>query len=99
MGDAGKLNQHQLHAASRQGDTALVAKLLAKTADPGACDDRTGSSPLHTAAYYGHEEVVSLLLNDAFRSEMCKNKMGETALDVARERLQFCPSNPEAMFP
>jgi hypothetical protein len=48
-------------------------------------DKDGGDTALHLAAYYGHSDVVSTLLDSGLISNLnLKNKYGETALDCAR---------------
>ena len=52
---------NELHAAVASGSLATVSRLLAARADPSAeADDRT---PLHLAAYSGHQIPCLILLN------------------------------------
>mmetsp|Transcript_38216 Transcript_38216/g.50342 ORF Transcript_38216/g.50342 Transcript_38216/m.50342 type:complete len:192 (+) Transcript_38216:88-663(+) len=52
-----------LHDACRKGDLAKVTNLLSRGCDPnGLVPDRNQWSPLHVAAYYGHEAACNLLL-------------------------------------
>jgi ankyrin repeat protein len=44
-----------------------------------------GWTPLHSAAFYGHVEVVRLLLEHGADPNI-KNIWGQTAIDLARER-------------
>lgn len=48
------------------------------------CVDTQGNSALHCAAYRGHKEVAVLLLQNGIDTKI-RNKMGQTALDLARE--------------
>ena len=51
-----------LHYAARAGNAKVVALLLAAGADPNVVTSSGGASPLHRAAYMGHEECVEMLL-------------------------------------
>jgi hypothetical protein len=58
--------------AAKAGRAALAARLLALGADP-LCADAKGWAPLHHACFYGHAEVVELLLRagagDAYKDD------------------------------
>ena len=89
------LQQIQLQAASRVGDIELCKRLLQHRVDPTICNEKDGSSALHIAAFHGQSSVLNLLLQDLCLDSMGahRNWKGETPLDVARERLHFCPSD------
>ncbi|XP_020632959.1 transient receptor potential cation channel subfamily A member 1-like [Orbicella faveolata] len=68
-----------LYIASRSGFYDMCELLLEK----GACINEvqsTGSTPLHGAAYYGHAQIVGLLLQHGAKTDI-KNQFGRTALD------------------
>jgi hypothetical protein len=58
--------------------------LIERGADVNA-KDKDGRTPLHSAAFYGHVEVVRLLLEHGADPNI-KNIWGQTAIDLARER-------------
>lgn len=70
----------------KHGDTARVIEFLKHGADVNA-RDKYGSTPLHWATYYGHVEVVRLLLEWG-ADPTVRDKDGKSPLDVARERGQ-----------
>jgi ankyrin repeat protein len=70
----------------KHGDTARVIEFLKHGADVNA-RDKYGSTPLHWATYYGHVEVVRLLL-ELGADPTVRNNDGKSPLDVARERGQ-----------
>ncbi|KZV31721.1 ankyrin-3 [Dorcoceras hygrometricum] len=71
---AAKFKDEKLHAAARSGDMKAVQELC--SANPLAVNsrDRHSRTPLHLAAWSGHDEVVNYL---------CKNKadIGAAAVD------------------
>ena len=76
----------EFYLACRNGDVKLVKKYLknlSKTeGDPNRYESSVKSTPLHTASYHGHKEIVQLLLNhDCDRSLV--NEHGITAYEVA----------------
>lgn len=54
--------QTDLIVAASRGDVATVNALLARGVDPNQADERTGLTPLTQSSFYGHVEVVRLLL-------------------------------------
>jgi len=73
-----------VHAASMMGHKDVVAFLGSRGADVNAVDNDQ-STPLHWAAGNGKASVCTTLL--ALGADpAAKNKNGETALDLARER-------------
>jgi ankyrin repeat protein len=50
-----------LHAAAARGDSADIARLIARKADPNVRDS-AGRTPLHVAAFAGHQAAVSALV-------------------------------------
>eukprot|EP00927_Polykrikos_kofoidii_P072275 TRINITY_DN6840_c0_g1_i1.p1 TRINITY_DN6840_c0_g1~~TRINITY_DN6840_c0_g1_i1.p1 ORF type:complete len:486 (+),score=77.29 TRINITY_DN6840_c0_g1_i1:46-1503(+) len=75
--------------ASRNGDFALVEKLLETRCDPNFQSDITGTSALHRASICGHLEIVRVLL-DARASVWLRDASGGSVLDVTR------PHNPNS---
>lgn len=72
-----------LHAAARNGHTAVVAALLAANAAVDAADQR-GNTPLHAAARNDHTAMVAALLN-AGAAVDATDQRGDTPLhDAAR---------------
>lgn len=73
-----------LTTAAREGDLAKVKQLLKEKVNPN--DDfgaPRGWSPLMTAAYYGHLEVVKLLVKHHARLDAVEIDGWLTALDLA----------------
>ena len=68
-----------LYIASKSGFYDTCKLLLQKGASVNE-PQRDGSTPLHGAAYFGHELVVGLLLQHGAKSDI-KNKWGNTAID------------------
>ncbi|WP_457621183.1 ankyrin repeat domain-containing protein [Persephonella sp.] len=50
-----------LISAAKDGDVKLLQLAIAKGADINTTDDRGGTA-LHWAVYYGHEDIVKILL-------------------------------------
>merc|ERR1711979_114498 len=67
--------------ASCKGHTEVARALLSK--NPSLGMQTCGSSPLHAAAYYGHKEVVQLLLENLANPTL-QDKNGEDCAQVAR---------------
>lgn len=81
-----------LHVAAIAGQATVVETLLANHANPNALDD-IGNTPLLWAAYFGHTNVVSLLLKHKadmdIKGNTELNTLGEgqdTPLDFAIQR-------------
>ena len=68
-----------LYIASRSGFYDMCELLLEKGAYINEVQS-TGSTPLHGAAYYGHTEIVELLLQHGAKNDI-KNQFKNTALD------------------
>ena len=71
-----------LHFAAAEGHAALVALLLAHTADAGAAD-AFGSTPLFYAARYGHIDAVRAFLDAGVLAGAPCTSDGEAALHAA----------------
>src|SRR5581483_1565335 len=69
-----------------EASSLAVVDLLLKTARPGVNDaDNEGNAALHFAANAGNADIVrKLIKRGAIASP--KNKVGKTALDLAREK-------------
>jgi cytohesin len=74
-----------IHDAAKKGNLEAVKKHLADGADVNAKDDAFGTTPLHRAAYYGHKEIVVLLIA-AETDVNPKNVLGTTPLHQAAAR-------------
>jgi ankyrin repeat protein len=71
-----------LFRATREGNTDMVRSLLsAPSVDVNATDER-GSTPLHEAARYGHDDICRILIA-AGANLKAKDKDGKTALQLA----------------
>ena len=68
-----------LYIASKSGFYDTCSLLLQKGAYVNEAQ-RDGSTPLHGAAFFGHELVVGLLLQHGAKSDI-RNKWGNTAID------------------
>ncbi|KAI1326306.1 ankyrin repeat-containing domain protein [Xylariaceae sp. FL0255] len=73
-------SSHGLHMASFLGELSLAKTLLEDGADPNDCDQHFGS-PLYAAAYSGHTEIVSLLLDHG--ADLEKEESLGTPIDAA----------------
>ncbi|EFC43681.1 predicted protein [Naegleria gruberi] len=76
--------QTALHYACWNGSLKLVEYLLSKEASVDALNDYK-QTPLHEAAFRGHPDIVSLLLKSG-ADKLCKDHVGETALDYAKKK-------------
>lgn len=78
-----------LHRAAKDGDAALITKLLAEGADVNEMNS-FGATPLHVACNEGHEDVVRVLLKaraiDLDRREAMEDR---TALHLAAKHGQL----------
>jgi len=72
----------EIHQAAKNGDLALIKKLLEK--DPKLLDsgNMLQQSPLLIASYQGHEEIIAFLLEKKADVNK-KDKFGATALHMA----------------
>ncbi|WP_143549254.1 ankyrin repeat domain-containing protein [Rhodopirellula bahusiensis] len=71
---------HPIHHAARNGDTDLVALLIAHTADVHARNQR-GHTVLYCAAGHGHLDTVSLLLQSGADPRVQFTDDGKTILE------------------
>lgn len=76
-----KLGFLPIDAAARQGNTAIVEKLLAYQNENHA--DEYGATALHWAALYGKKEVVSRLIKFGYDVNACAYKDLQTPLWMA----------------
>jgi hypothetical protein len=77
-----------LHAAARMGSAAIVERLILHYGcDLNARQKRDNGTALHLAAYYGHGDVVELLLTHG-SDRTATNKYKETALESAKSGQQ-----------
>lgn len=62
-----------------------LLKIIATIADPSRINfpNLEGDPPLVLAAYYGHAEIVSFLLEKGAQRDTCRNRDGDTALICA----------------
>ncbi|CAF1127082.1 unnamed protein product [Didymodactylos carnosus] len=68
--------------ACRNGDVEFVKQMLEEAECDLNCLESNGSTPLHAACYYGHEEIVQLLIaHNCGRSQI--NSHGLTAYEEA----------------
>jgi cytohesin len=81
---ANRRGETALHAAARNGNTALIERLLKAGADPMA-KDNSGWRPLEMATSSGKKDAVRLLLAAGAQVSPVVNACGSTsALDIAR---------------
>jgi len=73
---------NSIHAAVISGDLKSVKELIASGADINQKEPASGSSPLLTAALFGHTEIARALL-DAGAEINFRNNDGSTALHTA----------------
>jgi ankyrin repeat protein len=66
--------------ASRQGLTQIVKELLEAGADPNQSDQWMGATSGHKAAYWGHAEVMELLVNHGLSLDALGGYNGYSAL-------------------
>ncbi|MCE3043790.1 ankyrin repeat domain-containing protein [Legionella sp. 16cNR16C] len=71
--------------ACSTGQKALVSLLLQYKADVNVVAGKNGFTPLHAAVFFGHEEIVKILLQ-ANASETCQDADGKTPLELAKIR-------------
>jgi hypothetical protein len=77
-----------LHAAARMGCAAIVERLICHYGcDINARQKKDEGTALHLAAYYGHGDVVELLLKHG-SDRTATNKYKETALESAKSGQQ-----------
>ena len=77
-----------LHAAARMGCAAIVERLISYYGcDINARQKKDEGTALHVAAYYGHGDVVELLLKHG-SDRTARNKYNETALESAKSGQQ-----------
>lgn len=73
-----------LHEAARRGYLFVVRLLLESGAQPNVKDKLLSQTPLHWAAYYGHQSVV-MELTDKGADIQLANTIGNTALHIAAD--------------
>ena len=66
------------------GGDASIVEILVKAVDNinAVCESRDGRTPLYIATYYGHDEIVQILLGAGADAD-AKNVSGNTALCAA----------------
>jgi ankyrin repeat protein len=76
------------YASQREECREIVQKLLHYGADIN-CKDDEGDTPLHHAASLGKLENLKELLRYAVDINRVRNRLGETVLDIAKEKENF----------
>ncbi len=71
-----------IHDAAREGDLATVQSLLTKNRHLALDRDKSGKSPLHYAALYGHANIAELLLSKGAKIDGMDHQ-GMTPLHLA----------------
>jgi hypothetical protein len=71
-----------LHLAAANGQDAVVLLLLANNASPNAKSPFYTQTPLHLCAYFGHADIVDLLVTHG-GAVRCRDKLRQTALHSA----------------
>ncbi|MFC1765744.1 ankyrin repeat domain-containing protein [Planctomycetota bacterium] len=76
-----------LHCASLRGHEELIQFLISRGADENATDKEWGNTPLHKAASARHRQIQVVELLIAGGADVtAKNDLGQTALDLARQK-------------
>lgn len=75
-------NNHELFEAAKNGNLAIVNKLLEKGADPNK-ETINGETPLYIASQYNNPEVVEVLLEKGADPNKATTDYGETPLFIA----------------
>ena len=70
-----------IHIAAESGNLEAVKKHLVAGADVNIPDDRFGMTPLYHAAFWGHTNVIELLIASG-ADVNTKNRVGSTPLDL-----------------
>ena len=71
-----------LHLAAAKGQGAVARLLLESSASPNAKSPFYQQTPLHLCAYFGHADLVDLLVTHG-GAVRCRNKLRQTALHTA----------------
>ncbi|KAH8679635.1 ankyrin repeat-containing domain protein [Tricladium varicosporioides] len=74
-----------LPLAAKRGMNLLVRDLIRKGGDMDEKSGEDENTALHSAAAFGHKEVVRVLLEGGADREV-ENKFGEVAMDIAEEK-------------
>lgn len=77
-----ELKRSLLYLAARNGNDEMVEYLIQIGANINKTQ-KNGSTPLHGAAFYGHESVVKILIENGCNPYI-KNNFGHQAIDEAR---------------
>jgi ankyrin repeat protein len=72
-----------LHYAARSNNLAIAARLVSAGANVNA-KSKSGASPLHRAAYMGHEQMCTYLLANG-ASALARDDRNKSAADLARD--------------
>eukprot|EP01105_Mastigella_eilhardi_P015753 TRINITY_DN3605_c0_g1_i1.p1 TRINITY_DN3605_c0_g1~~TRINITY_DN3605_c0_g1_i1.p1 ORF type:complete len:366 (-),score=88.30 TRINITY_DN3605_c0_g1_i1:43-1140(-) len=84
-----KKNQHPLACAIREHNVEDVSKLL--TSEESTVEDLgIGNTPMHYACYFGHKDVVELLLAKGGKKALSQRNMdGNKPLELAQQECHF----------
>ena len=93
------MNTSEFYLACRNGDITKVEELLSHlTLERIDCIESNGSTALHAASYFGHAEIVRLLLEKG-ASRRQQNKYNATSADEAKTLEIAELFNREALSP
>ena len=83
-----KIHNSELHSACKDGDVTEVLKLVGTCAHKINVPNNGGFTPLHLDCYYGHREVVKILML-AGADERAIDDGGMTPAQLAERKSHF----------